>query len=156
FGAHLVRGDSIRIEAAGLRVGVKDHGVVAKLTQLERARQACRSGPDQSNTITIVDASFKKLRAVRDHGIDSIALQLADLDRLLAFIVEDTRAFAEDRSRADSRTALTENIGRENCFGRAAQVSGDDLANEQRHVDARGARFDAWRVVTEQAARSFF
>src|SRR5262249_1769279 len=101
-------------------------------------------------------AGLEQLRAARDHRVHGITLQLADLDRLLAFVVEHAGAFAQDRGRADAGAALSQDVSVQDGFGRAAQIAGQNLADELRNVDPGGTGLDAGSVMAEQTARSFF
>src|SRR5262249_50864518 len=70
--------------------------------------------------------------------------------------IQHARALTQNRCRADTSATLPQDVGFKNGLGRAVQIAGKDLADELRHVDPCRAGLDAWSVMAEEAARSFF
>src|SRR5205814_8127321 len=133
---------------------IEDNGLVPQLAQLCGAGETRWSGTDESYAITIGCSGFEQLRAARDHRIDGVALQSADLHRLFPFRIQHTRSLAQHGRWANTGTTLSKNVGAQDGFCRAAQVAGDDLADELRNVDPCRTSFDTWCVMAEEAARS--
>ena len=87
--------------------------------------------------------------------IRRIALQTADLDRLLKKRVLYTRTLAKGLDRANTCTRRTDRIRVKDHAGRAHQVVGCDLLNEGRNVDVRRTRPCAWGVKTVETSIRF-
>ena len=84
--------------------------------------------------------------------IGGVALQLADLDRLVLGEVADAGLLAERLDRADAGADAAHDVGLEDGLAGAAGIVGLDLADEERDVDVRRAGLHAGRVEAEIAA----
>ena len=79
--------------------------------------------------------------------IGRITLQSTDLDRFLQQRFFDTRAFAQNFYRADTRACSSDRVRVKYHARRAHQIPTRDLLYERRYVDVRGARLYARSVV---------
>ena len=93
--------------------------------------------------------------AALEQLIGGIALQRADLDRLVLRAVAHAGLLAQRLGRADPRAHAAQDVLLEDGHRRALEVAGGDLADEARDVDAGRAGLDAGRVVAEVAAARF-
>ena len=87
-----------------------------------------------------------------DHHVGGVALQLADPDRLALGDLAHADLLAQRLGRADAGAHAAEDVLRENRARGTGGIVGEDLANEERDVDAGGTGGDAGRVVAEIAA----
>ena len=87
--------------------------------------------------------------------IDGVALEHADIDRLVLRGVAHALVLAQDLGRADARAHPAKDIGFEDLLRRTLRVAGVDHADEVRNVDRGWARLDAGRIMAEIAAAAF-
>jgi hypothetical protein len=98
---------------------------------------------------------MKKMDMVIENVIHGVALEPADFDRLLFFLVHHAGTFAKNFGRANAPAAMSQNIGLEDYARRATQIIGGDLLDECGNVNARRTRDSARSVKTEKTARGF-
>lgn len=84
-----------------------------------------------------------------------IALQGADLHRLILGMIPDAGILAQDFDRADAGAHPAHDVGLEDRLGSTDRVIHRNRADEARHVDAGGAGLDAGRVITIETAAAF-
>ena len=84
--------------------------------------------------------------------VGGVALQLADLHRLVLGEVADAGLLAERLDRADAGAHAAHDVGLEDGLAGAGRIVGLDLADEERDVDVRRAGLHAGRVEAEIAA----
>ncbi len=89
-----------------------------------------------------------------DHHIGGIALQFADPDRLALGDLAHADLLAQRLGRADAGAHAAEDVLLKNRARGTGGIVGEDLADEERDVDAGGTGGDAGRVVAEVAAVS--
>src|SRR5690349_5842850 len=154
--AHLVCRNAISIQTAGIRFRLVDHSRISQLAEFDSTREARRAGPDQSDTMPVRRTRFENLNLAIEYVINCVSLQSANLDRLLAFGVQNARAFTEYRSGTYASAAVPEHVGGENGSCRTGQVVSDDLPNELWNVDLSRTSFNAGSVVAEQTTRGRF
>ena len=98
---------------------------------------------------------MKKMNISVENVIHGVALEPADFDRLLLFLVHYTGAFAEDFSGTHASAAVAQNIRFEYHARRATQIVSRDFLDEGRDVNVGRARHGARRVKAEKTARGF-
>ena len=119
-----------------------------------RWAQASPAGPPPTTAtrLPVAGARWKGCDALVEEMIGGIALQRADIDRLVLAGHAHAGALAQDLGRADPRAGAAEDVLLEDGDRRALHIAGGDLADEAGNVDAGGAGLDAGRVVAEVAA----
>ena len=149
----LVGGEAVFVQAAELRAGLEQHDGVAAPRQAVRAGQPGRSGADHRDAPAALRGAREQRRArVGEQRIGRMALQRADLDRLVLVRVAHAGLFAQHLGRADAGAHAAERIGLEDRARRAAVVALRDALDEGRHVDPGRARRGARRVEAVVAA----
>ena len=126
--------------------------VVAVQREAMRAGEPGRSGADDGDALSCRRGAAERMLAALHQKIGGVALQLADLDRLVLGEVADARLLAERLDRADAGADAAHDVGLENGLAGAAGIVGLDLADEERDVDVRRAGLHAGRVEAEIAA----
>src|SRR4029077_11826628 len=91
----LVCRDAVCIQSAGKFSPVKHNHAVALSREMRRARQGRRPRTDAGHAASIRLARVKQSNVAVQHMVHSESLQPANLDRLLAFLDHDARAFAQ-------------------------------------------------------------
>ena len=115
-----------------------------------RARSRCRR-----RVFPFGAPGVKQLNVAVEHVIDGVALQPADLNRLLALFVHHAGAFAKHFGGAHAPAAFAQNIRGKNHARGAAQIAGRNFLDERGNVDMRGAGNRARRVEAVKAPRGF-
>ena len=151
----LVGGDAVFVEPARLLARVEDRDVVAVHREAMRAGEARRPGADDGDALSGRRGAAERMLAALHQMIGRVALQLADLDRLVLGEVPDARLLAERLHRADAGADAAHDVGIEDGLAGAAGIVGLDLADEERDVDMRRAGVHARRVEAEIAAVGF-
>jgi hypothetical protein len=149
----LVGREAVLVQAAGFGFGLEHRDLVAKHRGAVRARKARRPGADDGDAAAGGRVAREQRRAVRGEiVIGRMALQEADLDRLVFVRVAHAGLLAQHLGRAHTCAHAAEDVGLEDRLGRAAQVVLADAADERRDVDAGRAGVDARCVVAVVAA----
>ena len=120
-----------------------------------RASQARRASADDRDPLAGRRPARIGRFAGRDHGIDRVALQLADADRLHLGGLAHARLLAQSLGWTDARAGPAHDVGVENGHRRPGAIAGGDLADEQRNVDRGRAGPLAGRVEAEIATLGF-
>ncbi len=153
--AEFVLGDAVGVEASGEGALVDDGGLDAELAKLRCAGERCGAGADEGYAELLLRAGAQgDLGAGVVEGLHGEALQVADLDGLVVVAMQDAGAFTEYLHRADAGATDGEDVGGEDGFGGAAEVSGRDLFDEARDVDvSRTGRGTGGIEAVEAAVR---
>jgi hypothetical protein len=149
---HLVFGDAVFVEAAGMGASLIDHDIMAQHRQAMGAGQARRAGTDHRDLAAGEGRPGERMLSRCHQMVGGITLQPADGHRLVFLGGAHAGLFAQDLGRADAGAGAAEDIGFQDADGRAADVVGRDLLDETGDVDAGGAGLDAGRIVAEVAA----
>src|SRR5262249_25263159 len=93
----LVFGNAVGVEAAGQGLAFKNGNGEALLTELGGARKGCWPGADAGYLAAFGRSGlFGESRSVVEKSLHRVALQAANLNRLLVVAVIDAGAFTED------------------------------------------------------------
>ena len=152
FVRRLVGGEAVFVEPAELVFRLEDGDLVAVTGQPVRAGQPGRPAADDGDFLAGRRCPHEFLLAAAHQGVSGEALQQADPDRLVLGPVAHAGRLAQGFGRADPGAHAADDVLLEDGVGRPLGVPGRDLADEQRHVDARRAGVHAGRVVAEIAA----
>src|SRR4029077_7410209 len=120
-----------------------------------RARQGRRPRTDAGHAASIRLARVKQSNVGVQHMVHSKSLQPANLDRLLAFLDHDARAFAQHFRWANSSTTFAKNIRFKNDARRPAHIPRHDSLDEAGHIDPCWTRLNARSVKTIKPPRRF-
>ena len=99
---------------------------------------------------------MKKMDIFIENVIHGVALEPADFDRLLLFLVHHAGAFAKNFGGAHTSATVAQDIGLEDYARGATQIIGRDLLDECGNVNVRRAGCGAWSIKTEKTARGFY
>ncbi len=153
--SELVLGDAIGIEASGLGTLVKDSHVEAVFAEFGGAGKRSGTGANAGHFLSASNSLVWELAGTCVEVFHGVALEKADSDGLLVDVVINASAFAQDLHGTYARATEAENVGIENCFGRAYEVAGGDFLDEARDIYMSGASAGARRIKAEQAAVGF-
>src|SRR5689334_3349134 len=87
--------------------------------------------------------------------VGRISLQPPNLHRVAFSVQDHAGSLAQHRRRTHSGATGPENVRTQDGASRAGQVAVNDLFDERRYINSRGARLNAWRVKTKQAPVGF-
>jgi hypothetical protein len=153
LGLHLVVGDAVGVEAAGLGLFFKNCDAVAEPREFGGAAESGGAGADDGDFFPgVLGGCGEHAEAALLDVVGGEALETADLDGLLVAVVEHAGAFAEHRGRAHAGAGGAEDVGGQDGFRGAGRVAEGDFFDERRDVDAGRARHDARRVEAIEAA----
>ena len=148
----LVGGDAVFVEAARLGLAVEDHDIVTVHGEPVGGREAGGARADNGDALAGRGCAGEELLVLGHRDVGGVALEHADLDRLALGCLAHAGLFAQLLGRADAGAHAAQDVLLENGFGGPERIVGQDLADEHRDVDARGAGGLAGRVEAEIAA----
>ena len=149
---HLVGGDAVFVQPAELLLRLEDRDLMAEHGQAMGAGEPGRPAADHRHALARRRRRAKGCDARCEQMIGGIALQRADIHRLVLAGLRTQALLAQHLGRADPRAGAAEDVLLEDGDRRALHVAGRDLADEAGDVDAGRAGLDAGRVVAEVAA----
>ena len=109
-GARFISGDAVGVQAAGHFIAVEYRDFVAPFCKLGGAGE--RRGPraDACDALAVRRAGVKQFNLVVEDIVDGVALQAADLDRLIALFVHHAGAFAKHLGGAHAAAAVSQDV----------------------------------------------
>ena len=149
---HLVGGDAVLVEAAGLAALVHDNDLVAVPGKGMGAGETCGARTDHSDPPAGGRCPRERLQSPIEEPVGGVALEHADPHRLALLRLTHAGPLAQDLGGADPGTGPAHDVGPQDRRGRTLDVVGLDAADEARDVDARRASLEAGRIVAEIAA----
>ena len=125
-----------------------------QLRQLCRATHSGGPATDHGDALAgFLRRRFEDRDTVFVNMIGRVTLEPADFDRIAVAVKHHAGAFAQDLSRADTRTTGPEDVCAEDSAGGAGDIAGHYFFNKRGDVDACRARRNAGGVETEETAR---
>ena len=128
---------------------------MAVLREAVRAGEPRRPGADDGDALARRRGALEGLLAMLHEMVGGVALQHADLDRLVLGEVPHAGLLAERFHRADARAHAAQDVGGEDRLRSPVGIVRLDLADEQRDVDRGRAGLRAGRIEAEIAAIRF-
>ncbi len=150
-GFHFVISNPVRVQAAGTRVLLKNHGFVPKLRQFGGAGLWGGSGADDRDAAAGTSGVFlHNGNIMLRYVISGEPLQPANLDGTAIKLLDHTGAFTEHFGGADPGATGAEDVGAEDGPGGGGRIVARDFADERGDINARGAGADAGSIKTKR------
>ena len=148
-----IRGDAIFIQPARFQPRVINGDLVAQHRQPMRAGQTRRPRPHHGHGFFRARRAGEGMLARRLQRVGGKTLKRADLDRLALGRFAHAGALAQGFGRTDPGAHAAKDVLRQDRLRRRLGRAGQDLPDEQRHVDIGRAGRGAGRFGAEIAAR---